>query len=262
MTELTFSLRHPYWEDEREEVTLWVPSPENDSSHRSDRTSWVGIGPWTSLDQYAWPIEPTPSNMVATLSKEVGFFTEAGTTGYIDEFGDWTEDPTEEYLRERNEVEEYCEAYDKWISEYGGMMEDIYQKTRFIEWDFSRGCSTYYGVGDSTNMGGIREYTPEALVQRFNLNWKFNFEWNRPQTLWAREAKMVIPEIVEDVEFIRYDKKYGLGKCSLGQVYIPLGSVNYLVNRNKSVKKFRAELVFTGEKYPWRVVYNGIKKIY
>ena len=73
---------------------------------------------------------------------------------------------------------------------------------------------------------------------------------------------MDIPQIIEDVEFIRYDKKYGLGKSSLGQVYIPLGSVNYLVNRDKSVKKFRAELVFTGEKYPWRVGYKGIKKIY
>ena len=98
MTELTFSLRHPYWEDEREEVTLWVPSPENDSSQGFDepedisdkpQRQWVGIGPWTSFDQYAWPIEPTPSNLVATLSKEVGFFKGGNATGYIDDFGEW-----------------------------------------------------------------------------------------------------------------------------------------------------------------------------
>ena len=287
MTELTFSLRHPNWEDEREEVTLWVPSPENDSSHMSyepedisdkPRRRWVGIGPWTSFDKYAWPIEPTPSNLVATLSKEVGFFRGGNVTGYIDEFGEWIEDPTKEYLQERIEVEEYCEAYDKWTSEYGGMMEDIYQKSRFIEWDLSRGCSSYYGVCDPTNMGHILEYTPEALVQRFNLNWRFNFEWNQPLAHWENHhefgfrfadvnkcitaEKMDIPQIIEDVEFIRYDKKYGLGNSSLGKVYIPLGSVNYLVNRDKSLKKFRAELVFTGEKYPWRVGYKGIKKIY
>lgn len=177
MTELTFSLRHPYWEDEREEVTLWVPSPENDSSHGSDADDeWVGIGPWTSFDQYAWPIEPIPSNLVATLSKEVGFFAGGNATGYIDEFGEWIEDPTKEYLQERIEVEEYCDAYDKWIYEYGGMMEDIYQKSRFIEWDFSRGCSSYYGVSEPSHMGHIREYTPDTLVQQFDLNWRFNFE--------------------------------------------------------------------------------------
>ena len=129
MTELTFSLRHPYWEDEREEVTLWVPSPEKKTQKEPETVDEVllqdpvrrsiGIGPWTNFDQYAWPIEPTPSNLVAILSKEVGFFRGGNATGYIDEFGEWIEDPTEEYLQERIEVEEYCEAYDKWTSEYG-----------------------------------------------------------------------------------------------------------------------------------------------
>jgi len=179
MTELTFSLRHPHLEDEREEVTLWVPSPENSDVLKSPH-QWIGIGNWTNFDQYAWPIEPIPSNLVAMLSKEVGFFTGGNATGYIDDSGEWLEDPTEEYLQERIEVEEYCEAYEKWMSEFGGMTEDIYQKSRFLEWDFSRGCSSYYGVSEPSHMGQIREYTPEALVRRFDLNWKFNFDWNEP----------------------------------------------------------------------------------
>ena len=289
MTELTFSLRHPHWEDEREEVTMWVPPPEKETQKEPETVDEVllqdpirrtiGIGPWTNFDQYAWPIEPCPSSLVAELSEAVGFFTGGNATGYSDVNG-WFEDPTEEFYQERLEVEEYCEAYEKWISENEGLMVDIYQKSRFTEWDIARSCVSYYGVDEHLHDGDggiIREYTPEALLQKFQLNWRFNFDWNPPLAHWENHPtfgfrfadvqkcvtaeQMVIPDIIQEVEFIKADEKYGLGKSSLGLVYIPSGSVNYLMNRTTPAQTFKAHLFFSGGKYPWRVCYNGVTEI-
>jgi len=217
--------------------------------------------------------------LVAELSEAVGFFTGGNATGYADENG-WFEDPTEEFYQERLEVEEYCEAYNKWFSENEGLMVDIYQKSRFTEWDISRSCVSYYGVDEHLHDGEggiIREYTPEALLQKFQMNWRFNFDWNPPLAHWENHPtfgfqfadvqkcvtaeQMVIPDITQEVEFIKADEKYGLGKSSLGLVYIPSGSVNYLMNRTTPAQTFKAHLFFSGGKYPWRVCYNGVTEI-
>ena len=296
MTSITFTI-DTHRQGVREEVELWVPPYEEPPSEDYDlgpvskrSPGDATIIPWTRCDDEAWPIEPSPSVLISELAGAVGYLNYGASTT-----GPWAKGPCKEYLLslEKKEVEDYCEAYDKWVemtedttnihepsyfSEYMGSVAKLNEENKGFKMMKKMGWN---GEGLGTSASGIEEpvrvdcaniikdntgkpkkFTPEMLLQVQELNHEFNMNWNEPQgaTTWWED--MEIPEITETVELIRSGENHSVGKCRLGGVYIPNGVTRHLSNMECSKgDKFTANLVFTGGKFPWKIGYNGVVSI-
>ena len=306
MTSITFTIDVPHRHSQKEEVELWVPPYEEPTSEDYDmgpvpKKRW-GEGSvmiWTQHDQYAWPIEPAPSHLVSELSAMVGYLNQGAPISYSSSpyhtSGMDLSGPDPDYLLylEKKEVDEYCEAYDKWVemtedttdiyepsyfSEYMGSVAKLDEENKGFKmmkkmgWKGESLGKSASGIEDPVhvdcaniikdNTGKPKKFTPEMLLQVQELNHEFNMNWNEPQgaTTWWED--MEIPDITETVELIRSGDKHGVGKCRLGGVYIPNGVVRHLSNMECSKgDKFMANLMFTGGKFPWRIGYNGVVSV-
>ena len=162
--------------------------------------------------------------------------------------------------------DEHAEAYEQWIAEASNM-DDLHEKTHFIEWNLALGCTTYVGADELS--GGdacvIPEYTPEMLEQRDHLNWYFNFAWNTtffPGDTMTSE----VPNLVEFLEIVSVGENYSIAKSDYGAVYIPKAAMNYM-NRNGGCEvgaKLDGEIGFTPGrgKCHWRLVPDGVTYTY
>ena len=305
MTSITFTINVPHRQGLKEEVELWVPHTEEPTSEDYDlgyvperRPGEGSVLQWTHHDEYAWPIEPVPSHLVAELSAAVGFLNQGCIVSYTAPpytSSSWEEGDNRDYLLylEKKEVEEYYEAYEKWV-EMTEDTTDIYEPSYFSEYmgsvaklsEDNKGFQLlekmgWKGESLGTSASGIEEpvhvdcaniikdntgkpkkFTPEMLFQVQELNHEFNMNWNEPQgaTTWWED--MEIPETIETVELIMSGDKHGVGKCRLGGVYIPIGVVRHLSNMECGKgDKFSANLVFTGSKFPWKIGYNGVVSV-
>lgn len=295
VTSITFTI-DTHHQGVREEVVLWVPPYEEPTSEDYDlgfvperRPGEGTVIEWTRSNDEVWPIEPPPSELISELVGAMGYLNYgASTVG--------SSAPCKEYLLylEKKEVDEYCEAYDKWMEMIGDMNQDIHEPSYFSEYmgaapKLDRDNKGFQllkkmgwngeGLGKSAtgieepvhvdcaniikdNTGEPKKFTPEMLLQVQELNHEFNTNWNEPQgaTTWWED--MEIPETTETVELIRSGDKHGVGKCRLGGVYIPNGVVRHLSNMECGKgDKFLANLVFTGGKFPWKIGYNGVVRV-
>ena len=296
LTTITFTI-NTHHQGVREEVELWVPPCEDPTSedyalgYDPERRYGEGsVSLWTQCDYEAWPIEPPPSELISYLAGAVGYLNQGASTT-----GPWAKGPDQDYLLycEQREVDEYCEAYDKWV-EMTEDTTDIYEPSYFSEYmgsvakldDDNKGFQLlkkmgWNGEGLGTNASGIEEpvhvdcaniikdntgkpkkFTPEMLFQVQELNREFNMNWNEPQSSDSWWEDMEIPDITETVMLIRSGDKHGVGKCRLGGVYIPNGVVRHLSNMECGKGgTFTANLVFTGGKFPWKIGYNGVVRV-
>jgi hypothetical protein len=296
MTSITFTI-DTHYQGVREEVELWVPpyeelTPEDyDLGYVPERRYGEGsVSLWTRYDDEAWPIEPTPSELISELAGAVGYLNYGKSTT-----GPFAHGPDQDYLLslEKKEVDEYCEAYEKWV-EMTEDTTDIYEPSYFSEYMGSvakldkdnKGFKMMKkmgwngeGLGKSSsgieepvhvdcanitkdNTGAPKKFTPEMLLQVQELNHEFNMNWNEPQSSDSWWEDMEIPDTTETVELIRSGDNHGVGKCRLGGVYIPNGVVRHLINMGCGKgSKFTANLVFTGGKFPWKIGYNGVVRI-
>jgi len=297
MTSITFTIKTHHI-GVTEEVELWVPPYKEPTSEDYDegpvperRWGEGSVMMWTRFDECAWPIEPVPSHLVSELAGAVGYLNQGWETVRVG-----PPEPCEDYLLslEKKEVDEYCEAYDKWMEMIGDMDQDIYEPSYFSEYmgsvaklgEDNKGFKLmkkmgWNGEGLGTSASGIedpvhvdcaniikdntgkpKKFTPEMLFQVQELNHEFNMNWNEPQGATTWWVEMDIPDITERVELIRSGDKHGVGKCRLGGVYIPNGVVRHLSNMECGKgDKFLANLVFTGGKFPWKIGYNGVVRV-
>jgi len=297
VTSITFTI-DTHRQGVREEVELWVPYMEEPTSEDYDlgyvpkrRPGEGSVFQWTRHDGLErGGIEPHPSDLIPELAGAVGYLNQGASTT-----GPWAKGPDPDYLLylEKKEVDEYCEAYDKWM-EMTEDTTDIYEPSYFSEYmgsvakldEDNKGFKMMKkmgwngeGLGEGSsgieepvhvdcaniindNTGKPKKFTPEMLLQVQELNHEFNMNWNEPQgsTTWWED--MEIPETTETVELIRSGDKHGVGKCRLGGVYIPNGVVRHLSNMECGKgDKFLANLVFTGGKFPWKIGYNGVVSV-
>jgi len=297
MTSITFTI-NTHRQGVREEVDLWVPPYEEPTSEDYDlgyvperRWGEGTVTMWTRYDECAWPIEPHPSDLVSELAGAVGYLNQGGSTT-----GPWAKGPDQDYLLylEGKEVEEYCKAYDEWIEKIGDMDQDIYEPSYFSEYmgsvpkldEDNKGFKMmkkmgWNGEGLGSTGGGIEEpilsdcaniikdntgrpkkLTPEMISQVQEINHEFNLNWNELQDTSKWWEDMEVPAILETVELIRGGDKHGVGKCRLGGVYIPIGVIRHLSNIEcEKGDRFKASLVFTGGKFPWKIGYNGVVSV-
>ena len=101
-------------------------------------------------------------------------------------------------------------------------------------------------------LGKPMNVTPDMLDQRDNLNWHFNFVWNRE---WEPLEDMEVPDQHIEVEILLIGDNYAVGKCVFGGVYIPKGAVKHLKNIDscEAGARFMAKLSFSGKRHPWWV---------
>ena len=294
MTSITFTI-DTHHQGVREEVVLWVPPYEEPTSEDYDlgyvprrRLGEGDVMMWTRCDDEAWPIEPPPSELISELAGAVGYLNHGAITVGPPE-------PCKDYLLycEKREVDEYCEAYDKWVemtedttdiyepsyfSEYMGSVAKLdddnkgFQLLKKMGWTGAGLGTTSSGIEDPVhvdcaniikdNTGAPKKFTPEMLLQVQELNREINMNWNEPQSGDSWWEEMEIPDITETVMLIRSGDKHGVGKCRLGGVYIPNGVVRHLSNMECGKdSRFTANLVFTGGKFPWKIGYNGVVSI-
>ena len=160
---------------------------------------------------------------------------------------------------------EHAAALDQWRLE--AEMASLHGPSFFSEWDQADGCSKFYGMKD----GDIRpkEFTPEMLQQRDDLNYFFNFKWNQegspgcPNTRF--EEIMKVPDTVELLELTAVGDNHGVAKCVFGAVFVPKSALTHLrYNGGAEVGTiFDGEITFTPEnKFPWRLCHNGITFTY
>ncbi len=296
LTSLTFTI-DTHHHGVREEVELWVPPYEEPTSEDYDMGDvpilMTGGGGsvimWTHCYECDWTIEPPPSELISELAGAVGFLNHGASTVGPPE-------PCKDYLLslEKKEVEEYCEAYDEWIEKIGDMDQDIYEPSYFSEymgsvakldednkgfkmmkkmgWNGEGLGSTGDGVKEPVlsdcvniikdNTGKPKKLTPEMIYQVQEINQEFNLNWNDLQDPNKWWEDMDVPDVQETVELIRSGDKHGVGKCRLGGVYIPNGVIKHLSNMECGRgDRFKASLVFTGGKFPWKIGYNGVMSV-
>ena len=101
-------------------------------------------------------------------------------------------------------------------------------------------------------LGKPMNVTPDMLDQRDNLNWHFNFVWNRE---WEPLEDMEVPDQHIEVEILLIGDNYAVGKCVFGGVYIPKGAVKHLKNIDscEAGTRVMAKLSFSGKRHPWWV---------
>lgn len=276
ITELTFTLP-AHAQGETEEVTLWVPPyvpTFNDDGVEVKRWAEGSVTEWTRYDQYAWPIEPGPSNLVRELSAVVGYLNKGAPISYhcapYSECGMKFPSPDPDYLLhlEAKEVAEYCEAYDQWIDSGRGWAVDIYQSSLFTEWNQSLGETIW--VGSENIPGKIPEFTPEMLVQREQLNWAYNISWNQHNWhggwIGGPVGYQAIPPQTECLVLVSVGENYGVAQSPFGAVYVPRGCLNYLQGEGECFPglTFTANIQFLPEvgeqrtRFPWRIQQYGI----
>jgi len=216
------------------EVTLWGP----------------GTGPWMN-DHDAY-------HKILAAATEAGMHWEEGpyraaVLAHIDEMEEW---------------EEHGTAYEQWIQEDANM-DDLHEPSLFTEWNQVEGCSTYVGADQVGKNMKIREFTPEMLQQREDLNWFFNFKWNQerfpgyPNTRF--EEIMKVPDQIELLELTAVGDKHGVAKCVFGAVFVPRGALKHLQHNGGAEVGtiFDGEITFApGNKFPWRLTRDGVKFTY
>jgi hypothetical protein len=101
-------------------------------------------------------------------------------------------------------------------------------------------------------LGKPMNVTPDMLDQRDNLNWHFNFVWNRE---WEPLENMEVPDQHIEAEILFIGDNYAVGKCVFGGVYIPKGAVKHLKNIGscEAGARVMAKLSFSGKRHPWWV---------
>lgn len=119
--------------------------------------------------------------------------------------------------------------------------------------------------------GKVAKFTPEMLEQREQLNWIFNFVWNkasgedgRPWCEWVRPGseEMYIPEQYGEIELVSVGENHGVAKSPMGSVFVPRGVLKYLGSKAQVGQEFSASMEFVeGARYPWRVVKNSVLHI-
>jgi hypothetical protein len=310
LTSIEFTINVPHQQCRREVVELWVPPYEEPTSEDYDmgpvpkrRCGEGSVIEWTRYDDDAWPIEPTPSDLITELSAAVGYLNKGSIISYTAHpytSSSWVEGPDQDYLLylEKKEVEEYCEAYDKWMNMIGDMDQDIHAPSYFSEymgsvakldkdnkgfqlmkkmgWNGEGLGSSASGIEDPVHVdcaniikdstGTPKKLTPEMIKQRENLNWNFNFLWNNPHFTSIPEnhdQELVDPwDQCVEVELVHIGEIYAVGKCEFGGVYIPNGVVRHLSNMECGKGgKFLANMMFTGGKFPWKIGYNGVVSV-
>lgn len=141
---------------------------------------------------------------------------------------------------------------------------DEEEPSLYLEWNQAEGDSIWVGGNELWKHTRIPKYTPEMLMQRENLNWMFNFVWNPPQHFPSKTGpwndNMVVPDITENLKLMVVGDNYGVAKFHLGGVFIPKGSVKYLLSKGLKVgSTFYGEITFTpNTKYQWRLKHNGV----
>lgn len=161
------------------------------------------------------------------------------------------EDDPKEFIDD----EEVEDALEQWRMCDG--MDDLHEPSYFSEY-----------VGSSEPLlddrGNVVKFTPEMLEQREQLNWNFNFLWNGfgfcQGTTNHPTGDYVPPIYCEDVEIVSVGDNHGVGKCKMGSVFIPKGSLNYLGPDAYVGQGIQATLerASEGARYPWRIVKNSI----
>ena len=119
--------------------------------------------------------------------------------------------------------------------------------------------------------GNVVKFTPEMLEQREQLNWNFNFLWNKavgedgqPWCNWVRPGceEMYIPEQYGGIELVSVGENHGVAKSPMGSVFVPRGVLKFLGQKAQVGQEFSASLEFVeGARYPWRVVKNSVQHI-
>ena len=181
-------------------------------------------------------------------------------SGMIDDWGPFF-DSEKEAEQSLNSSDEGCitdpvhiAAYEDWVST---QEQDIYQPSYFSD----------YADNNSLlrdDRGNVVNFSPEMLEQREQLNWNFNFLWNGfgfcEGTSNHPTGDYVPPIYFEDVEIVTVGDNHGVGKCKMGSVFIPKGSLNYLGPNAYVGQGIQATLerANEGARYPWRIVKDGI----
>ena len=207
----------------------------------------------------AWMRGEDAYNDIATLMMECGMHWDYGpyrsaVFGAIDEMEEW---------------EEHGTAYEKWCQEDVNM-DDLHEKSLFTEWNQATGESNFVGAEDIKKNMKIPEFTPEMLLQRDMLNYKFNFLWNNPHftsipETHPQDKNDIVPDSIELLTLTAVGANHGVAKCELGAVFIPRGALQYLqYNGGAGVGTILdGEITFTpGNKFPWRLTRDGIKFTY
>ena len=143
-------------------------------------------------------------------------------------------------------------------------MDDLHEPSYFSE---------YVGFSEPLldDRGNVVKFTPEMLEQREQLNWNFNFLWNkaagedgRPWCNWVRPGceEMYIPEQYGGIELVSVGENHGVAKSPMGSVFVPRGVLKFLGSKAQVGQEFSASLEFVeGARYPWRVVKNSVQHI-
>ena len=213
-------------------------------------------------------------------------------SGMIDDWGPFF-DAEKEVKQSLNSSDEDCisdpthiEAYEQWVS---AQEQDIYQPSYFSDyagypepvfWCPESGLMGQESDESDCKMvspllkddrGGLVKFTPEMLEQRVQLNWNYNFLWNkalgedgRPWSNWVRPGceEMYIPEQYGDIELVSVGENHGVAKSPMGSVFVPRGVLRFLGSKAQVGQEFSASLEFVeGSRYPWRVVKNSVQHI-
>jgi len=151
-----------------------------------------------------------------------------------------------------------------------GQTVDLEEPSYFTEWDQSTGRVAFI----CDKRGIAREFTPEMLVQRENLNWLYNIRgWNESKQIGGPNDE--IADQLRVLEVVSLGENFGIAKCDEGPVFIPKSTLNHIRNVIEKQQgyyydddalvagsKFEAFITFTAGKYPWRVTYQGVTNIY
>lgn len=205
--------------------------------------------------------QPVEETLYPQSDRSVGGETVPWTEEMVQElWGGILQGESEESGDLRDEILGW-EALDKKIDQE---RIDIDSPSYFTEWDQSigRACVILDGGGKG------QQFTPEMLEQRENLNWAFNFLWNKPgahcDAKWLG-YKFTIPDTNELLTLIAVGDNHGVAKSVYGAVFVPRGALQYLQHNGGAMVGtiFDGEITFNpGNKFPWRLNRDGVKFTY
>jgi len=223
----------PIWDGELE---LWQPEEATQYWPPTEDTARFTIPPETC----PWTDEMVQELWTAMITENEGAITAAAN--------------------ELMEVEEFNDMVDE-------MERDINGPSYFNEWDQSTGRVAF--ICDAR--GIAREFTPEMLVQRDNLNdmWNANCQSEDENPLlskiWGGAPIDYVPDSHCTLEFVSIGEKFGLAKCEYGSTFVPKSSIKHIMNLlgHEPIvgQMFSAWIAFEGgAKYPWRSI--GVTEVY
>ena len=238
------------------EVTLGFPNIYDQG--KTELTLW---GPETTTAMHGateWMRDPNAYHNILALMIETGMHWEEGPYRAAELA----------HTFEMEEWEEHGSAYEKWCLEEVNM-DDLHEPSLFTEWNQGQGCSTYVGADQMSKNMKVSEFTPEMLLQRDNLNYFYNFVWNKPTHPGCPRTRFSemnsVPNNIELLTLAAVGDNHGVAKCDFGAVFVPRGAIQHLKHNGGATVGtiFDGEITFTPQnKFPWRLEKNGITFTY